>query len=112
MKAIYNAVTGLDLAPVNTEDASMLDRIARQAVESRRYRLSTKQTPGLGYDDRLTERLGVSRNTVFKLIAQGRLHPTPIDGKIIISERAIRRFEDGIFSMMEAATEVSHALAA
>lgn len=96
MQATYNANTGLDNSPKQQADTQVQDAIARAAVESRRFILSKNITPGLGYDDRLTARLGVSRTTVFKLIGEGKLKPTPIDGKIIVSERAIRRFEDGL----------------
>lgn len=110
MKAIYNSLSGLDLTPTTAEEATMLDRMARASVLSRRYILSAKQTPGLGYDDRLQVRLGIGRTKAYQLIAEGQLQTRQVGGKHIISETAVLRFLDPQGFAVQ--TEVSDLLAA
>jgi len=90
--------------PANSSERSFLDRIAREEVESRRYRLCDKITPGLGYDDRLPIRLGLSKNTIRKYVNSGLLQAVKLEGKIIMSESAVRRFLDPIGFLLEAQT--------
>ncbi|WP_167855507.1 helix-turn-helix domain-containing protein [Hymenobacter fodinae] len=93
----YNSI---DVTPETTEEKQMMFAAKANAQQlSQRFILSDKRTSGLDYDDRLTVRLAMSRNSILKYIAAGKLQPYPIDGKIIVSERSVRRFEDGLVPM-------------
>ncbi|MCC3159480.1 helix-turn-helix domain-containing protein [Hymenobacter sp. 15J16-1T3B] len=98
MKATFNAQTGLDLSPSCIQDATLLDRVAlataKAEVEGRRYILSTNRTPGLNYDDRLPQRLGIGKTKAYELVNSGELRSRKIAGKHVVSESAVRRFLD------------------
>ncbi|GGG33874.1 helix-turn-helix domain-containing protein [Hymenobacter glacieicola] len=90
--ALSASSPGFDLIPATEQHASMLDRIAKEEVLGRLFYLSDKMTPGLDYDDRLQKRLKLSKNTIKKYVSIGRLKAAVVDGKIIVSEEAIRQF--------------------
>ncbi|MGY2133624.1 hypothetical protein ACW9KT_15450 [Hymenobacter sp. HD11105] len=98
MKVSYSSSTGINLTPETVEDASLLDRqayaLARAQVLTRRYILSDKQTPGLGYDDRLSKRLGIGKVKCYQLITSGELSTRKLGGKHVVAETAVLRFLD------------------
>lgn len=85
-----------NLFPATPQEASFSDRladsVARQDRESRHYFLSDKMSPGLDYDDRIHQRLRLSKNTIKKYVETGLLRARKLEGKIIISEQAVQRF--------------------
>ncbi|MCA8830307.1 hypothetical protein [Hymenobacter pini] len=67
---------------------------AEAEVLNRRYLLSPKRTAGLGYDDRLTARLGCGKTKAYELLqvcpSQGGLRHLRVGNKYIVSEQAVR----------------------
>jgi hypothetical protein len=79
------------------------ERIAHQAtgerraeIEGRRYHMGAEPTPGLGYDDRLTVRLGLSATTVYKYLAlpeqRGGIRHRRMGKKYYVTELALREW--------------------
>ncbi|MBJ6141790.1 hypothetical protein [Hymenobacter sp. BT559] len=74
--------------------------LAAAEVEARTYHLGTKPTPGRGYDDRLTVRLGCSRSTLMAELEvwrtsagkRGGLRYTQGGKKYWVSEQACREW--------------------
>jgi hypothetical protein len=94
MEISYRSLSSDAFRPENQSEAIMLGLAKVESeVLCRRYILSPKQTPGIGYDDRLQTRLGLGRNTILKYIREGKLKAAP-SGKVIVAESAIRRFQD------------------
>lgn len=93
---VIELTSGIDLLPTSFQDASFLERLADRKAQyekdNQQFTLSDKMTPGLGYDDRLTKRLKLSKNTIKKYIEKGELAAKKLDGKVIVLEKAIRRF--------------------
>lgn len=80
------------------------ERIERQATGQRRaeievrvYHMGAEPTPGLGYDDRLTVRLGCSANTAYKYLGlpehRGGIRHRRLGKKYHVTERALREWE-------------------
>lgn len=99
MKAVFNSSTGMDLLPETPDDASLLDRIADRLILTRVYILSKKVTPGLKYNDRLEDRLRLKRTTICEMKAAGLLQFIPAKGKLMMTERAIQRYENGLLPL-------------
>ncbi len=63
---------------------------------ARTYHLGTQPTPGRGYDDRLTSRLGISHSMAYNYlalpVAQGGLRHSRLGKKYIVTEEAVRDF--------------------
>lgn len=75
--------------------------IEREAKElSKTYQLGSEPTPGRGYDDRLTVRLGLSRSTILLEMTCWREHGGKRGGlrhicagkKYVVSEQAVREY--------------------
>lgn len=72
--------------------------IAESEVANRRYTMNAQPTSGLGYDDRLTMRLGCSKTKVYELLAaytnghEGGLRHQRVGRKYVISEQAVREW--------------------
>lgn len=100
MKIAYSNLRTSDFRPENQQEArEMHDAVARQEYLARVYILSKNISPGRGYDDRLEQRLRMKRTTIFEMKANGLLQFIPAKGKIMMTERAIQRYEDGLLPM-------------
>ncbi|SFP79593.1 hypothetical protein [Hymenobacter arizonensis] len=69
---------------------------ATAEVGIRTYHLGTRPTPGRGYDDRLTMRMGCGRTKIRGLLAlsprRGGLRHQRVGRKYIVSEAAVREW--------------------
>lgn len=67
----------------------------RAEIENRTYHMGSKPTPGLGYDDRLTARLGCCASVAYDYLGlkRGGLRHLRLGKKYHITERAVREFE-------------------
>ncbi|MBD2769682.1 hypothetical protein IC235_17465 [Hymenobacter sp. BT664] len=65
-------------------------------VGTRTYHLGTKPTPGRGYDDRLTMRMGCGQTKIRELLVvkprRGGLRHQRVGRKYIVSEAAVREW--------------------
>ncbi|MBO2010894.1 hypothetical protein [Hymenobacter negativus] len=82
---------------LNTAARELGERLAGAALENRTYHLGTKPTPGRGYDDRLTMRLGFSATTCYEYLRldpkRGGLVGRQVGNKWLVTEEAVRAFE-------------------
>jgi hypothetical protein len=66
-------------------------------IANRSYHMGRTPTPGRGYDDRLTARLGLSTTTCYEYIKldpkRGGLVARQVGSKWLITEEAVRAFE-------------------
>ena len=86
--------------------AHLLERLAiatglgkQQAeIENRTYHMGSKPTLGLGYDDRLTTRLGCCASVAYDYLGltRGGIRHTRLGKKYHITERAVREFEGDV----------------
>lgn len=87
---------GLATAPPHWETLVHIQARAQAEAEvlNRRYILSPNRTAGLGYDDRLTSRLGCGKTKAYELlqlpVAAGGLRHLRVGNKYIVSEQAVR----------------------
>ncbi|MDO7851376.1 hypothetical protein [Hymenobacter convexus] len=82
---------------LNTAARELAARLAGEALENRNYHMGTKPTPGRGYDDRLTMRLGFSATTCYEYLRldpkRGGLAGRQVGTKWLVTEEAVRDFE-------------------
>ena len=77
--------------------AQLGDRLAAAALENRTYHMGTKPTTGRAYDDRLTDRTGLSATTCYELLKlggkRGGLDGRQVGNRWYVTEEAVRAFE-------------------
>lgn len=69
----------------------------RAEIANRTYHMGSKPTPGVGYDDRLTTRLGCCASVAYDYLnldaKRGGIRHTRLGKKYHVTERAVRDFE-------------------
>ena len=73
------------------------DRLADAVLENRTYHMGTKTTAGRAYDDRLTDRTGLSATTCYELLKlrykNGGIDGRQVGNRWYVTEEAVRAFE-------------------